>query len=232
LFGLLCYKPQFALVLPLVLIVDRRWRSLIAGTITLATLAGIVTLLFGRPVWSAFLNGTHFTRTVVLEQGNTGFYKIQSIFAWVRMSGGPVLLAYGIQAIADAAILFALVRIWKSGLRSTDKGAALCLGALLVTPYCLDYDLMLLAPAIALLSASAARSGLKPYRGLLLAALWIVPFAARPFALAVGQPIAVPLMLLAFFLIHAETVTVRRMSVVQPLAGAPARDAIQVKVNG
>ena len=216
LFGLLCYKPQFALVLPLVLMADRQWRSLLAATITLATLAGIVTLLFGRSVWPAFLNGTHFTRTVVLEQGSTGFYKIQSIFAWVRMSGGPVPLAYGIQAIADAAILFALVRIWKSRVSSSDKGAALCLSALLVTPYCLDYDLMLLAPAIALLAASAARSGLKPYRGLLLAALWIVPFAARPFALAVGQPIAVPLMLLAFFLIYAESrhvsVTVERMT--------------------
>jgi hypothetical protein len=209
LFGLLCYKPQFILVWPLVLIADRRWRSLIAGTVTLATLAGIVTLLFGWPVWSAFLNGTRFTRTVVLEQGSTGFYKIQSIFAWVRMSGGPVPLAYGIQAIAVAAILFGLVRIWKSRVSSSEKGAALCLGAILVTPYCLDYDLMLLAPAIALLTASAARSGLKPYRGLLFSALWIVPFAARPFALAVGQPIAVPLMLLAFFLIYAETVIVR-----------------------
>jgi hypothetical protein len=46
------------------------------------------------PVWHAFLISTHFARTVVLEQGNTGWYKIQSVFAWACMRGTSIPLAY------------------------------------------------------------------------------------------------------------------------------------------
>ena len=59
------------------------------------------------------------------------------------------------------------------------KGAALCLGALLATPYRLDYDLMLLAPAIALIAAEGVARGFLPYERLALALLWITPVAAR-----------------------------------------------------
>jgi alpha-1,2-mannosyltransferase len=217
LLGLLCYKPQFAIVLPLILAVTGRWRTFLSAVVTVAVLAVLVTLLFGWAVWPAFLGGTHFTRTVVLEQGSTGFYKIQSIFAWVRMTGGSVSLAYGLQAAGDAAVIVALVRIWWSDASPAIKGAALCLGALLVTPYSLDYDLMLLAPAIALLAADAATARLRPWRGLLITALWIVPFAARPFAQAVGQPIAAPLMLLAMAVLYAQAM----------IAGAPVDNAMR-----
>jgi hypothetical protein len=43
-----------------------------------------VTFAFGFVVSSAFLASTKFTRTVVLEQGDTGWYKIRSVFSWVR----------------------------------------------------------------------------------------------------------------------------------------------------
>jgi hypothetical protein len=39
----------------------------------------------------------NFTQTVVLEQGGTGWQKIQSIFSAVRMWGASVPTAYAIQ---------------------------------------------------------------------------------------------------------------------------------------
>src|SRR5215469_10190149 len=212
LFGLLCYKPQFAIVLPLIMVATGRWRPLAPSALMVAALAVVVTLLFGWAVWPAFLQGTHFTRTVVLENGSAGFYKIQSIFAWVRLSGGTVAQAYVIQTATDVVIVLALLSIWRSHVDMAIKGAALCLGALLVTPYVLDYDLMLLAPAIALLAADSAMKGMPPYRGLLIAALWIVPFAARPFAQATGQPLAVPLMLLTLFSLYCQATRVSTRS--------------------
>ena len=103
-FGLLVYKPQFGLMIPLVLAATARWRVFASATATVAALVGIVTLLFGPEVWTAFLASTHFTRTVVLEQGGTGFYKIQSAFALVRLWGGPVVLAYVAQAAVTIAV--------------------------------------------------------------------------------------------------------------------------------
>ncbi len=108
LFGLLVYKPQYGLLLPLVLAVSGRWKCFGAAAATVALLTIATTLTFGASVWHAFLISTHFTRTVVLEQGNTGWYKIQSVFAWARMWGAPIPLAYALQGAATVAVAAAL----------------------------------------------------------------------------------------------------------------------------
>jgi len=79
--------------------------------------------------------------------------------------------------------------------------AALACGTLLATPHSIDYDLMLLAPAIAYLAADGLARGFGPYDKTVLAALWIVPLVARTVPLASHIPLAVPLMLLAFALL-------------------------------
>lgn len=202
LFGLLCYKPQFAVVIPLVLAVTGRWRVFGAAAATVFVAAVSVTLLFGADVWSAFLSSAHFTRSVVLEQGGTGFHKIQSVFAWARLWGGLVTLAYGLQALAALVVLLALIRIWRGDMSMSHKGAALCLAALLVTPYSLDYDLVLLAPAIALLAAAGAEKGFADYELSCLALLWLVPIITRNIALYTFIPLAVPAMAVSLALIH------------------------------
>lgn len=202
LFGLLCYKPQFAVVIPLVLAVTGRWRVFGAAAATVFVMAVSVTLLFGADVWSAFLSSAHFTRNVVLEQGGTGFHKIQSVFAWTRLWGGPVMLAYGLQALTALAVLLALIRIWRGDMSMSYKGAALCLAALLVTPYSLDYDLVLLAPAIALLVAAGFEKGFANYELVSLALLWLVPIITRNVALYTFIPLAIPAMAVSLALIH------------------------------
>jgi alpha-1,2-mannosyltransferase len=147
-----------------------------------------------------------FTRNVVLEQGNTGFHKIQSVFAWVRMWNGSVPLAYIVQGTASLGVLFALLRIWRGSVAIGYKKAALCIAALLMTPYCLDYDLMLLAPAIALLATEGKARGFSDYEILCLAFLWFTPVAARNFAQATFIPLVVPAMLFCFALIYRRNV--------------------------
>jgi len=200
-FGLLVYKPQFGLMIPLVLAATGRWRTFAAAAATVIAQAALVTLLFGPGVWTAFLASTHFTRTVVLEEGGTGFYKIQSVFAWVRMWGGPVAFAYIVQGAVTLIAGFFLVRLWRSDARFALKGAALCLAAILATPYSLDYDMMVLAPAIALLAMDGLEHGFPPYWKTALAALWLVPILTRSFADATFIPLGVPAMLMMFALV-------------------------------
>jgi hypothetical protein len=197
-FGLLAYKPQFGVMIPLVLAATGRWKTFASAATTVAVLAALVTAIFGAGVWPAFLAGAHFTREVVLEQGGAGFFKIQTVFAWVRMWGGSVELAYVAQATVSIAVAIATVVLWHSGARMAQKGAALCVGMLLATPYALDYDMMVLAPAIALLASDGFAHGFRPYERTLLAALWFVPFVAREFAEYSHVPLGVPVMLLAF----------------------------------
>ena len=43
---------------------------------------------FGMETWRAFFTFAEYTRAIVLETGETGWHKIQSVFSWVRMWGG------------------------------------------------------------------------------------------------------------------------------------------------
>ena len=179
LFGCIVYKPQFGLLIPVVLAASGRWRAFAAAAATVAALTIAVTLAFGFDIWGAFLASTKFTRTVVLEQGETGWYKIQSVFSAVRMWGGGVPLAYVIQGATTLAIAAALGWLWRSRASFAAKAAALAIGTILATPYSLDYDLMLLAPAIAFLAADGLQRGFAPWEKTLLAALWLVVLPGR-----------------------------------------------------
>ena len=89
----------------------------------------------------------------MLEQGDTGWYKIQSVFSWVRMWGGGIALAYAAQIALALGVAAALVWLWRAPAAYPLKAAGALPRSLLATPYSLDYDLMLLAPAIAFLAA-------------------------------------------------------------------------------
>ena len=91
----------------------------------MALLALAVTLAFGVDVWTAFLASTKFTRTVMLEQGGTGWYKIQSVFSWVRMWGGGIDLAYALQGAVTILVAAALAWLWRSPAAFPLKAAAL-----------------------------------------------------------------------------------------------------------
>ena len=201
LFGLLAYKPQFGLMIPIALAASGRWRTFAAAAGTVGLLAAATTFAFGSQVWQAFLDSTRFTRLVALEQGDTGWYKIQSVFAWARMWGGSVALAYALQGALVISLAGALVWLWRSAAPYPLKAAALCLAAILATPYTFDYDMMVLAPAIAFLAANGLKRGFGPWEKTALAGLWLMPLIARSVALATLIPFGAPAMLAMFILL-------------------------------
>jgi alpha-1,2-mannosyltransferase len=200
LFGLLGYKPQFGLMIPLVLVATQRWRAFGFAAMTVVALAIASTLAFGPQVWSAFLNSTEFSRVVVLEAGDTGWHKIQSVFSWIRMWGGPVTLAYALHAAVVLVLCVVLVRLWRSDRPYRLKAGALILASVLSTPYALDYDMMALAPAIAFLALDGLQRGFGPWQKTALAALWMAPIAARSIAQVTLLPVGVWAMLAVLIL--------------------------------
>ncbi len=201
LIGLLIYKPQFGLLIPIALIAAGQWRAIAAAVATVAALTLVTTLAFGPQVWHAFALSTEYSRTVVLEQGDTGWQKIQSLFSWARMWGAPIPLAYALQGVLTAALGIAIVRLWRSTAPHALKAAALCLGAILATPYTLDYDMMVLASAIAFFTTDSLARGFRPWEKTALAALWAAPLVARGVAQATLIPLGVPAMLAAFWVL-------------------------------
>jgi glycosyl transferase family 87 len=189
LIGLLAYKPQFGVLIPLVLLATGRWRVIAAAIVTVLVASAAALALFGVKAWSAFIASSTFTREVVLEQGGPGWEKIQSLFAAVRMWGGSIEFAYAAQSALALAVAVSLIWLWRS--RATDelKGAALACGCLLATPYVLDYDLVALAVAIAYLARHGFARGFRDYEISLLAFAWLVPLVARSAAGTVGLPL-------------------------------------------
>jgi hypothetical protein len=201
LFGLLAYKPQFGLMIPLVLIATARWRTLFAAAATVALLVLAATLAFGIDTWRAFFTFAEYTRTIVLETGETGWHKIQSVFSWARMWGASVPLAYAVQGTVTLMLAAALTWLWRSPASFALKAAALCLAAILATPYSLDYDLMVLAPAIAFLALDGFARGFGAWEKTVLAFLWMVPLIARGVAEITLIPLGVIAMLTMLALI-------------------------------
>jgi hypothetical protein len=201
LFGFMAYKPQFGIMIPLVLLATGRWRAFAAAAATVAVLMIATTLVFGVEVWRAFFASAYMTREVVLEAGDTGWHKIQSVFAWARMWGGGVPLAYAAQGAVTLALASALVWLWRSRAAFALKAAALAIAAILATPYSLDYDMMVLAPAIAFLAADGIARGFIAWEKTALALLWFVPLVARAVAEHTYLPLGVWMMLIVFALV-------------------------------
>lgn len=205
LIGMLAYKPQFGVLIPIALVAGGRWRTIGAATATVAALVAISFALLGSGIWHAFADSMNFTQTVVLEQGGTGWQKIQSIFSAVRAWGASVPIAYAAQATLFAALAATLAWLWHSDAAFELKAAALALGSLLATPYVLDYDLVVLAVAIAFFARHGLRHGFRDFEISLLAAAWIVPLLSRSVAGATFIPLGllVELTLYAFVLRRA-----------------------------
>src|SRR5438105_5948092 len=75
LFGLLCYKPHFGLLVPVALAAGGYWRSFIAAAISAGSLVLVSLLLFGWETWHGFLVTAGASHTIY-ESGRilfTGF---------------------------------------------------------------------------------------------------------------------------------------------------------------
>ncbi len=188
-FGLMAFKPQLALLVPFALAGGGRWKSFAAAAVTVLVLVCVSVLLFGIDAWREFLAASAFSKQAILDQGAVGYDKMVSVFAWMRLWHLTPFLAYGAQFVAGLAVIGAILWLWRSPANLRIKGAGLCLGSLLVTPFALDYDLMLLAPAILLMTAEAEER--TPYEATVIAALWLIPAAARTIAATTALPLAV-----------------------------------------
>lgn len=195
LIGLLAYKPQFGVLIPIALIANGRWSSIGAAAATVALLVAVSYVTLGAEVWHAFAESTTFTRMVVLEQGGTGWEKIQSIFSAARMWGAGIHTAYAFQIALALVLAASIAWLWHSDAAFELKASALATASLLATPYVLDYDLVVLAVSIAFFARHGLARGFRDYEISLLAVAWVVPLFSRGIMSASGIPLGLLVML-------------------------------------
>lgn len=202
LIGLLSYKPQFGMLIPVALAAGGYWRSFFAASATVCVLIAASTAVYGVEIWDAFLESTGFTRNIILEQGGTGWQKIQTLFSWVRLWGGPVWLAYTVQAACTVTLALLTIWLWRKEATFELKAASLCVAAILATPYALDYDLLILAPAIGFFAVDGLKRGFLPWEKTVLATVWLMPLIARQAAQHAFIPLGAISMLVFLLMIY------------------------------
>lgn len=199
LLGCLVYKPQFAILLPLVLLARGDRRAFLGAAFSSLALVALTLAFWGWPVWEAFRASLPLTRDVVIEQGNTGWEKIQSAFSAARDWGAPLGLAYAVQGLVTGAALIGTIAAarWAN---PPVRSAAVMAAALLSTPYVLDYDLVVLAVAIAFLVADGRARGWLRWEKSLLAFAYLAPLFGRQIMAATHLPIGLAAILAVFAL--------------------------------
>ncbi len=205
LFGLATIKPQFGLLVPLVLLLTREWRVIAAAAVTALLLAIAATLMFGADQWSQWAALSSHVQAA-MDGGAVGFAKMMSTFAAARLLGAPVAAAYALQAMVSLGVAAALaMAAWRARF-SPALGAAMLAGAPLATPFVLDYDMVLFAfPLIWL----ASREEHLPWERIGIALAFAAPAFARPVAMNAGIPI-MPLVLIALFALAVRRALLER----------------------
>ena len=104
--GLLCFKPQLAILLPVALIAGREWRAIAGGVASTIALLIAALLLFGMDSYRGFLALLpHFSQW--LSAGRWPWGEMASTFAMLRSVGvpaGPALTVHAAIALVAAGL--------------------------------------------------------------------------------------------------------------------------------
>jgi glycosyl transferase family 87 len=186
-FGLLCYKPQFGLLVPFALAAGGRWTCLAAAAAAGGALVLASVGLFGWETWHDFFI-TAGASHAMYESGRILFGGFVSPFGAVRLLGGSVPFAYAIQAGAGLLMGAIVVVVWRRDLSLPTRAAVLTAGTLIASPLSLLYDLMLAAIAACWLLAGDGKEILSSWERSAVAGLFVVLLNPR----GVGETLHLP----------------------------------------
>jgi hypothetical protein len=170
--GVFAFKPHLALCVPAALLCARRWRDLF-GMRPQRNCPLCAFLRHARSLRLAW-----FFRLAAIHPGDdANKADLGHRAERLRRRSDPA------QAVAAAFALVCVIRTSLARPGGRCEMAVVIAGALLCTPYVMDYDLVSLGAPMAWLAATAVRSGWRPWEKLLLALLYMYPLAARTLAL-------------------------------------------------
>lgn len=198
-FGALVFKPHLGLLIPIALLAGGRWRAIAGAAVSAVGLAIICALMFGIDIWRGFLDVSPLARAT-LEHELVGSAKMVSVFAAIRLWHGPLWLAYGLQGLMALAVAAVVAQVFRRARNTPAAGAVLVAGAVLASPFLLDYDLMLGAVPMAWLLSQGLRTGFRPWEKSGLAAAFILPLIVRMTATYLLIPLG-PIVMSGLFLL-------------------------------
>ncbi len=219
LFGILTVKPQLGIMLPIMLLLQGRWRAILAAIVTAFTLAIAAAYTVspevwrlevwpafteGRDAWPAVIKGLKvwwdFIEKVIPQQrwllengGGLLFLMVSSVFFAGRLIGLPLNLAWNLQGFVSLLAVAAVIWTYWRRRDPVLSMALLVTATFLASPYVLNYDMVIFGFIVAALHQRGNNSTIDHA---LAIAIWSLPVTMMLFG-AISVPIA-PLVLAAF----------------------------------
>ncbi|HWD57077.1 MAG TPA: glycosyltransferase family 87 protein [Stellaceae bacterium] len=145
-FGALCYKPHFALLVPVALAAGRYWRAFAAAAVSAVVLVALSVALLGWNTWQAFFVTAGASHTMY-ESGRILFGGFVSPFGAMRLMGAGIGTSYAVQGVFTLIAALVVAMVWRRGLSPAARNAVLASATLLAVPLSLLYDMMIGAVA-------------------------------------------------------------------------------------
>jgi hypothetical protein len=173
LFGLLTIKPQLGILLPVMLILTGRWRTIVAAAITAVALVGGTALVFGPKVWTDYFAVAGPPQTRIITEGYDFFMAMMPTpFMNLRAAGVSAASAAVVQGVFSAAAVGALIWVFWRRRDPALSNALFVTLTFLATPYAFNYDMIVFGWVIGLV---LKRADTTPLDLALMFLIWMTP---------------------------------------------------------
>jgi hypothetical protein len=171
LLGLLIVKPQLALFFPLLFLLERNVRAILAAGISMLAIVAATAAIWGPDIWLDYVRVGIPTQSLVLSDPIAGSAPFMpTVLMNLRGAGVSLSTASTVQAIAS--ILAAALIAWHFRRRRAaddwQANAGFLAAAVLGTPYMLGYDTLALSTAALLALVS------RPVNGYAVLGCWLL----------------------------------------------------------
>jgi hypothetical protein len=189
--GLLAVKPQYAVLVPVVVLAARQWRAMAAGSAVLGVMLALSWGIGGTACWLAYLGPGRVAMRGLLEQAFPANYEAMgsSVFWMLRslhFAVGGAYLGQGVVSLGCAVLSW---RLWQANAKN--RLPATVFLTLLASPYGFTGDMAMYCAVLPMLAARGAE-----WRNAQLAWLWVAP-AFVPAFVARSGVLPTPLLLVA-----------------------------------
>ncbi|MDE1938808.1 MAG: DUF2029 domain-containing protein [Alphaproteobacteria bacterium] len=216
LFGVLTYKPQFCLMVPVALIASRQWKALAATAASAGILVLVSLLTFGPGPWEDWLR-LMVAPTHMFNEWQTGARDSgMNLFACARLLGASAPFANAIQLVGAILAALAVWRCFSRPFSNELRVAVLLAATAFAAPHIMNYDAVLIGVAATLFLAHNLRNHAHRGETVLAAILWLCPLMNPPSVFFIG--IMTPILIALF----ASRILDHRPSPYTPMAGEGA----------
>jgi hypothetical protein len=150
--GLLAFKPQFLVAIPLVLLLSYAWETLAGLVASVFAQLALTWIYFGTTAIHAYGDSLwHMSRWIGIAEPGVAHAQMHSLRSFWLLLVPESTVALTLYVLSALVVTIIAAVSWRSGGALSLRFPALVFAAVLANPHLFVYDLLVLAPALLLL---------------------------------------------------------------------------------